>query len=182
MGRVTPGVVVHPREQQDEGVQGYPSSKTHLLLPWDAFRDDVSSGVAAAHSCGFSVPVCRNQWVAHETGIWGLSFAPAAPPLHHPVPCSTLRHFTANPHGPSRVSMRGFLLGRAPAGHNLTHVCSPSYVSGQPKAPNYRHKRLHRENTTVCRAWEFSASYHIAASVGKRPIYLNKGNNNLREG
>lgn len=97
-----------------------------------------------------------------------------------------LRPLTASSHGPSYISMRGgplpgFLLGRAPAGQNLTHACSPSYVSGQPKAPTYRTKKLRKGNTTVWRAWQFSAGYHLAASLGKRPVYLNNGNNNLRE-
>lgn len=154
MARVTPGLVVHPRKEHDEGVQGYPSSKPHLLLPWGGFRADVFSGVATAHNCGFSVTVCRNQWVAHKTHNWGLSFASAASPFQFSMPLLHTEAFDCRLTWLLRVSMGGgplpgFLLGRAPAGHNLTHVCSPSYVSGQPKAPNYRYKRLHMGNTTV---------------------------------
>lgn len=130
----------------------------HLLLPWDGFRVDVFSGVATAHDCGFSVTACRNQWVAHETCILGLSFASTAPPLSPSLGallhteafhCKLTRPLTRFR---EKGSFTWLFTRQGSSWINLTHVCSASYVAGKPKAPSYRYKRLHKGNTTIWRA------------------------------
>lgn len=110
--RVMPRTLVHPSTAQPAGGTKPPSP--HISLPWEGFKADTSSREAIAPTWGFGAIARKSQSMAHETCIWGESSV-----------STTLHHSEGLCFG-ERGRFAGYLLGRAPAVHNLTHTCSPA--------------------------------------------------------